>query len=109
VKKLLATLLLILLAVIGLAMHKRSRSTHRRAAFAQVQKGQAEATVLAAMGQPDQVATFVPHLWWEGSYVGPNRGVATKEYQYAAFPIGEWVIGFDAAGTVVSKYYKQSP
>jgi len=72
--------------------------------------GTTKAEVLGRFGKPyeDTKCSFASS--WDGQPVAPTSATCVEEFEYSRWlRIGEWDIGFDADGRVVTKVYQSSP
>jgi len=79
-------------------------------AYAWLTPGTTKTEVLKRFGKPgNKEACFsAPH--WDGEPVDNPSGPCVEEFVYhSRTSIGEWTIGFDKNGKVVSKGYSSSP
>lgn len=80
------------------------------AAFEEIKLGESISTVVAVLGEPDEVRSCSETLFWgdDSRQLGSNDGRCTQEYYYASVP-GGWSVGFSGSGEVVAKYAYVSP
>jgi hypothetical protein len=79
-------------------------------AYAWLTPGATKAEVLKRWGKPGNVGACLPHPSWDGYPVKNSSMPCVEEFEYfSRFSIGEWDIGFDKNGKVVSKGYSSSP
>jgi hypothetical protein len=79
-------------------------------AYAWLKPGASKAEVLRHWGKPGNIGVCFSTPSWDGEPVKNSSMPCVEEFQYfSRFSIGEWDIGFDKTGKVVSKAYLSSP
>jgi hypothetical protein len=79
-------------------------------AYAWLTRGATKAEVLKRFGKPGNIETRCDPPSWDGGPVDNSSMPCVEEFQYFSHAsIGEWHIGFDKNGRVVSKGYSSSP
>jgi hypothetical protein len=73
-------------------------------AFARVQPGDEQTKVIMYLGYPSSSGGCGTQLRWNEDSLGANDGRCVKEVRYDGRH-GVWVLGYSAAGRVVSKYF----
>lgn len=103
---LLAAPLLIAVLCVAVALVDAYSDRRAGAAFARVEMGAPESTVVALLGEPDLERPCGENLWWggDGDYRGRNDGRCVTEARYEYF-LSAWGIGYSADRRVVSKYH----
>lgn len=84
--------------------------TFYKRAYAWLIPGATKAEVLRHFGKPGNVEACVRAPSWDGEPVENPAMPCVEEFQYfSRISIGEWDVGFDKNGNVVSKSYSSSP
>ena len=79
-------------------------------AYAWLTTGATKADVLKHFGKPGNIEACVHAPFWDGGPVDNSSMPCVEEFRYfSRISIGEWDIGFDKNGKVVSKAYSSSP
>jgi hypothetical protein len=79
-------------------------------AYAWLTPGATKAEVLKHFGKPGNAEACAHAPVWDGNPVDNSSMPCVEEFQYfSRISIGEWDIGFDKNGKVVSKSYSSSP
>jgi len=79
-------------------------------AYAWLTPGATKAEVLKHFGKPENIEACGHAHSWDGDSVDNSSRPCVEEFRYfSRVSIGEWDIGFDKNGTVVSKAYSSSP
>jgi len=79
-------------------------------AYTKLSPGASKAEVLRDFGPPEAEypCDLRTELYW-GQVKTAATAVCVVEFWYGSYPIGAWVIGFDAEERAVSKTYLESP
>jgi hypothetical protein len=74
--------------------------------YANASRGQMEASILQALGSPDEELPCGQYLWWDGDTANPepNHGVCVKWVRYN-YLLSGWAFGYSSDGTLVSRYH----
>jgi hypothetical protein len=84
--------------------------TFYKRAYAWLKPGATKAEVLKHFGKPGGIYPCFGTNSWNGEPLENWSMPCVEEFVYPSrFSIGEWVIGFDKNGKVVSKGYSSSP
>jgi hypothetical protein len=80
-------------------------------AYARLVPGTTKAEVLKEFGRPGYVTTSCSQFpSWDEKPLGRDSVKCVEEFEYFyRIRIGRWVVGFDADGRAVTKYYESSP
>ena len=79
-------------------------------AYAWLTPGVTKAEVLRRFGKPGDIGVCLSTPSWDGDPVKNPSMPCVEEFRYfSRISIGEWDIGFDKNGKVVSKGYSSSP
>jgi hypothetical protein len=79
-------------------------------AYAWLKPGATKAEVLKRFGKPGNIDASCLPPSWDGDAVDSSSMPCVEQFRYfTRFSIGEWDIGFDKNGKVVSKAYLSSP
>ena len=79
-------------------------------AYAWLTPGATKAEVLKHFGKPGEIQECRHAASWDGNALDNSSMRCVEEFSYfSRISIGEWVIGFDRNGKVVSKGYSSSP
>lgn len=86
----------------GRYLFREARASH---AFTHAQRGEAESTIVARLGAPDQVLPCGKYLWWNGDQLNPppNNGQCKKWVRYNFF-LHAFAFGYSEQGLLVSRY-----
>ena len=85
--------------------------TFYKRAYAWLTPGATKAEVLRHFGKPGNVEACVHAPSWDGEPVDDLSMPCVEEFRYFSriISVGEWDVGFDKNGKVVSKGYSSSP
>ena len=102
-------LVLLIGAIIFVAL-MISKGHQRKVSYSRVKRGDSRDTVVALLGQPDEIKQGGENIWWDSEFLKKNTGECVEEYWYnSPFTIEQWAIGFDKHGSVIHKYHYASP
>lgn len=102
-----ATICLILTTTVALWVHHRYMRYER--AYAHLRPGTPKGDVLRQFGKPNYTEGCHSISMWDGQ-PAENKSACVEEFRYfTRLRVGAWIVGFDANGKAVSKYYLSSP
>ena len=98
-----------LILVTTIALWFNHQYTRYERAYAQLRAGTAKGDVLKQFGKPNYTEGCRSISMWDGQPV-ENKSACVEEFRYfTRLRVGVWIVGFDANGKAVSKYYLSSP
>jgi hypothetical protein len=84
--------------------------TRYERAYARLMPGTTKGEVIKQLGKPDDIEECRRVPLWDGQPVDNESPKCVEEFRYfSRMRIGAWIIGFDANGKAVTKYYLSSP
>ena len=104
-RKILASVILVPIVLLGFGCASDRQLEHR---FIEINRGETESEVLATLGAPYKSTRSPQNVAWGGDPVHPNSGNCVKVFWYRPIVniVDEaYTVGFDASGSVVSKYH----
>ncbi|MBZ5694625.1 MAG: hypothetical protein LAN36_04605 [Acidobacteriia bacterium] len=84
--------------------------TRYEKAYARLIPGTARAEVLQRFGKPGDITKCSDVNRWDETNIDQKSMKCVEEFHYfSRVRIGDWVVGFDEDGRVVTKYFSSSP
>ena len=84
--------------------------TRYERAYANLMPETTKADVVRKFGKPDAIEGCRSSPVWDDRPMGKQPAKCIEEFRYYyRFRIGAWIVGFDANGRAVTKYYESSP
>jgi hypothetical protein len=84
--------------------------TRYERAYARLMPGTTKGEVIKQFGKPDGIEGCHRVPLWDDQPVDNESTKCVEEFRYfSRMRIGAWIIGFDANGKAVTKYYLSSP
>ena len=79
-------------------------------AYARLVRGTSKREVMKQFGKPGKIEGCKSIPSWGGKQVDPVSAKCVEEFRYfSRLRIGAWVVGLDADGRAITKYYESSP
>ena len=86
------------------------RLTRYERAYANLKPETAKEEVVRQFGKPDTIEGCRSTPVWDDRLMGKQSAKCIEEFRYYyRFRVGAWIVGFDANGRAVTKYYESSP
>ena len=84
--------------------------TRYEKAYAHLVRGTSKHEVINQFGKPGSIEGCHPIPSWDDEPVDKESAKCVEEFRYfSRLRIGAWVVGFDANGRAITKYYESSP
>ena len=84
--------------------------TRYERAYANLMPETTKKDVIKQFGKPDDIEICRSVALWDDQPVDKESAKCVEEFRYGYnYRIGAWLVGFDANGRAITKYYESSP
>jgi hypothetical protein len=98
----------VLILMVIICTYRWSRRYER--AYVRLAPGTTKGEVIKQFGKPEDIEACRQVPLWDDAPVDKESAKCVEEFRYFyRTRIGAWIIGFDANGRAITKYYESSP